>query len=241
MPPGLQPSLAWYVVVLGLLVAAAFRPWQVLNHRPLQAPWLVAMLVLPWVWWMDKLLPIGLPLHLSGMCLMVLMFGWPMAVNMALPAALFSAIIDVWGPQRLTRGALHLPPPPQPDWTSAGHLLLDRLDHIAQQAAWVGVIPATIALALGLLVRRWLPHHLFVYILGRGFFVTAAAVAVTGALAWLAGKVPNGLTPQEWMLGHWLLGWGEAISTGMLVATFVAFKPHWLLTYSDVRYLPRQP
>jgi hypothetical protein len=32
-------------------------------------------------------------------------------------------------------------------------------------------------------LRRWLPHHLFVYILGRGFFATALAVASAGALA----------------------------------------------------------
>ena len=41
------------------------------------------------------------------------------------------------------------------------------------------------------------------------------------------------------LLGHWLLAWGEAFSTGMLVAIFVAFKPEWLATWSDARYLPK--
>ena len=31
----------------------------------------------------------------------------------------------------------------------------------------------------------------------------------------------------------------DSVSTGMLVSVFVAFKPEWLLTYSDERYLPR--
>jgi len=38
-------------------------------------------------------------------------------------------------------------------------------------------------------------------------------------------------------LGHWLMAWGEAFATGMLVAIFVAFKPQWLATWSDARYL----
>jgi uncharacterized membrane protein len=68
--------------------------------------------------------------------------------------------------------------------------------------------------------------------------VTALSVSMTGYLAYLVDRKPETIALEEWMLGYWLLGWGEAISTGMLVAIFVAFKPHWLLTYSDVRYLP---
>ena len=69
---------------------------------------------------------------------------------------------------------------------------------------------------------------------------SARAMRITGALGLLVGRLPEGLDVTEWMVGHWLLGWGEAISTGMLVAVFVAFKPQWLLTYSDLRYLPGQ-
>jgi uncharacterized membrane protein len=36
----------------------------------------------------------------------------------------------------------------------------------------------------------------------------------------------------------WLIAWGEAFLTGALTAIFVAFRPQWLLTYSDERYLP---
>ncbi len=40
------------------------------------------------------------------------------------------------------------------------------------------------------------------------------------------------------LVGHWLMAWGEAFTTGMLVAIFVAFKPQWLASWSDERYLP---
>jgi uncharacterized membrane protein len=42
------------------------------------------------------------------------------------------------------------------------------------------------------------------------------------------------------MLARGLAASGDAFITGMLVAIFVAFRPHWLATYSDRLYLPRQ-
>jgi uncharacterized membrane protein len=222
-------------VIIG--VALCFKPWQMLRHRPLQSPWLGSLVLLPWAWWTQKLLPSGMALHLSGTCLLVLMFGWPMAILMVLPIALLAALLDIHGPQGLTRVASLVRPTP-PEWTDTWHLLAQRSDALVSQALWMGAMPATLGLALGLLMRRWLPHHLFVYILGRGFMATAIAITATGALGLLAGRLSPGLDATEWMLGHWLLGWGEAISTGMLVAIFVAFKPQWLLTYSDLRYLP---
>lgn len=204
--------LDWGVLLSALLVALLFKPWLPLQHAPLQNPWLGAMLVLPAVWWTQHLLPNGMALHVSGSCLLVLMFGWPLAMWSLLPIALGASLI-----QALT-------------WPDANALV--------SHMVWMGVIPATLALALGMVIRRWLPKHLFVYILGRGFMVTALAVTATGYLASMALQKPDTLDQQEWMLAYWLLGWGEAISTGMLTAIFVAFKPQWLLTYSDQRYLP---
>ncbi len=202
-------------LAVALAVAWLFKPWRVLAHTPLQTPWLVAMLALPALWWTRHLLPGNLALHVSGATLLVLMVGWPLAI-WSLPWVALAATALTW--RQL---------PPVIDWAD-----------LLNQTVWSGVIPATLALLMGLGVRRWLPRHLFVYILGRGFVATALAITATGALALLAQHKPDSLDTEEWMLAHWLLGWGEAISTGMLTATFVAFKPQWLLTYSDARYLP---
>lgn len=212
MSASLPTWLDWAVLAPALLVALLFKPWLPLRHAPLQSPWLGTMVLLPCVWWTQNLLPNGMALHVSGVCLLVLMFGWPLAMWCLLPIALGASLIQAraW-----------------PD-----------VDAVVGQIVWMGVIPGTLALALGMLVRRFLPHHLFVYILARGFFTTALAITATGYLASLAMHRPDTLDQGDWMLGYWLLGWGEAISTGMLTAIFVAFKPHWLLTYSDQRYLP---
>ncbi len=204
--------LDWAVLLTALGLALPFKPWLPLRHAPLQSPWIGAMVILPWVWWTEHLLPNGLALHVSGACLLVLMFGWPLAIWSLLPIGFAAKLIE----------ARAWPAP----------------DALVTHIVWLGVIPATLALLLGLLVRRWLPKHLFVYILGRGFIATALAVTATGYLATFAQHRPDTIDIEEWMLAHWLLGWGEAISTGMLTAIFVAFKPEWLLTYSDQRYLP---
>ena len=199
MNTSLYAGLDWVVVLGALSVALLFKPWSALSHAPLQHPWIGAMVLLPWVWWTQHLLPDGMALHLSGACMLVLMFGWPLAMWSLLPIGVGAALIQThtW-----------------PDW-----------DALATHITWMGVIPGTLALLMGLGLRRWLPHHLFIYILGRGFIVTALAITATGYLAALAQHRPDTLGLEEWMLAHWLLGWGEAISTGMLTAIFVAFKP----------------
>ena len=208
LPAGFEAAVMFGVLAMALL----FKPWLPLTHRPLQSPWLACVALLPFVWWTEHLLPNGMALHVTGACLLVLMFGWPLAM---------------WTLLTIAMGASYIERPVWPD-----------LDTLTTHVVWMGMLPATLALGLGLLIRRWLPHHLFVYILGRGFFTTAVSVTLSGALALAFGHKPDTLRGDEWMLAYWLLGWGEAVSTGMLTAVFVAFLPEWLLTYSDGRYLP---
>lgn len=223
--------MAW--VTLAALVAGAFKPWHALRHRPLQHPWLAAMALLPWAWWAQALLPSGMGFHFSGACLLVLMFGWPLAVMMMQVIGLLAALVSL-GVEGMLVTVLS-------DAAAALAWIDAHGAGIAGQVLWSGIVPSTFALGLGLGTRRWLPHHLFVYILGRGFFSTLLAITFTAALGAMAGRTPPGLQTSDWMLGHWLLAWGESMATGMLVAIFVAFRPQWLLTYSDRRYLPRRP
>lgn len=236
----LASPVEWTVVLGCLLVALPFKPWLPLKHRALQNPWLAAMLILPCVWWTRHLLPSGLALHVSGACLLVLMFGWPLAVWSISLVSVLTAVLEAFSPPRLNahQQLMNDAPPAIHSLAELAPRLLQQADDIVAQAAWLGVLPATIGLLLGLVVRRFLPAHLFVFILGRGFMTTALAITLSGLAVALLNRLPGGIDQSEWLLAHWLLGWGEAISTGMLTAIFVAFKPHWLLTYSDQRYLP---
>jgi uncharacterized membrane protein len=198
------------LIAAALAIALALAPLRMLRGGALLQPWLACVVVLPWLWATERTLPGGLTLAMSGACLMVLMFGWPLAVATLAPVAALGTLFA---------GA--------------------DVAHGVHALAWRGIVPATLALALGLATRRWLPRHLFVFILGRGFFVTAVAMMAAGALAALRQPLPPGTELATLLVGRWLMAWGEAVVTGMCTAIFVAFRPHWLATWSDRRYLPR--
>lgn len=212
---GTAPGGDWALCALILTATLPFQPWLPLRHGPLIHPWLGAMVLLPLLWSTTHLLPNGMSMHVSSACLMTLMFGWPLAMWSLVPAALASA------------------------WMGHGHF--PPLGEVVSHLVWLGLLPGTLGLFIGLGIRRLLPHHLFVFILGRAFLGSIAAVVLTGMLALLAGRKPDVFGALEWMLGYTLVAWGEGFSTGMLIATFVAFKPQWVLTYSDARYLPGRP
>jgi len=206
-------------LLLGL--ALAFRPLHTLRRAELRTPWLGAIVLLPLLWASQRFLPSGLAVHLSGACLMVLMFGWPLAVWTCVPIALIAA----W----LTGNA------------GGSVSLAGWWSQAVNQLLWVGIVPASCGLAVGLAVRHLLPKHLFVYILGRGFLGTALALMAAALLetALVASAAQH--TRGDLWLARALIAWGEAFATGMLTAIFVAFRPAWMLTYSDERYLPAAP
>ncbi len=202
--------MLWLEVLIALAAVAV-----ALALRPWRAavpPWpaLAWWALLPVFWNADRLSAQPVLQPLAGSCLLMLMLGWPLAVLMLLPVAAAT-------------------------WLLAGAPGADAL----QRLVWLGIVPVTLAMGLGAALRRWLPHHLFVYTLGRGFFATGLAVALAGALSVALHGVPPGLQAEDLMLARGLVASGDAFITGMLVAIFVAYRPHWLATYADRIYLPR--
>ena len=191
-----------------LLLALALRPWRALDTTGPPWPWLAWWAALPLLWGADRYAAMPIVQPLSGAALLVLLAGWPLAM----PALGLTALIT------MAMGGL------------------DAAEAL-QRFVWLGVAPASLAVVGGAAVRRWLPQQLFIYILGRGFFVTMLAAAAAGALSLAITGAPIGSDPADLLLARWLAASGEAFLTGMLVAIFVAFRPQWLATYSDRLYL----
>lgn len=208
----MTPWLDLLLAVAALVAALLLRPWRAVGRAGPPWPWLAWAVVMPMFWAADRLVAMPVAQPLSGVCLLVLLMGWPLAMLALLPVAALTA------------------------WLAG----LDAADTL-HRAVWLGVVPGTLALAIGLALRRWLPHHLFVYILGRGFFATALATAGAGVLSSWLHAMPGGLGEGDLMLGRWLAAWGDAWLCGMITAIFVAFRPQWLATYTDRMYLPRKP
>lgn len=201
------------LLVLALLLPALWlRPWRLLGSRDrpsgLQTPLLATLALLPLLWALPFWHAMPLQLQWSGACLVMLCLGWPLAVPvLTLVAAITWLITPATGTQALA-------------------LLL-----------WQGLVPATLALGLGALLRRFLPHHPFVYVLGRGFLGTVLCLFAASLLAQWAGHTLPNIGPELSRVALWLMAWGDAFVTGMMTAIFVAYRPQWLATWSDTLYL----
>lgn len=201
-------SINLAVLLLCLSVALLLRPWQLLKGATRLTPMLAALTLLPWLWALPSLHQMPLQLQGSGACLLVLILGWPLAVPVLCAVGVLAALISPMG------------------WDTALDLTV-----------WLGLVPATLALGLGLVVRRWIGHHLFVYILGRAFLGTVVCVFIAGVLGQWAGHSLPGVDNDLSLVAHWLIAWGDAFLTGLATAILVAYKPDWLATWSDRLYL----
>ena len=214
---GEPTSGGWLFIDLFLALAASgvalwLRPWRTLGGAAPPWPWLAAWAVMPLLWGLDRYAAVPQAQPMSGAALLMLMAGWPLAVLSLCPVAAITVLVGQVGAAE----GLH-------------------------RLVWLGVMPATLMLLIGAALRRWLPHHLFIYILGRGFFGTFIACALAGAAALALRVGPVGTVPGDLLLARVLTAFGEAVLTGMLTAILVAFRPQWLATYTDLLYLPPPP
>lgn len=208
------PPVIAYVSLLGA-VALIFRdlkaaPWKRLGGPGAFSAWCFAMITLPLLWSIDVRIGNGLALHLLGMPLFVLMFGRRLAMVGFSLAVLAYTLLQ------------------EGRWVNIGMNLL-----------LLAVLPAYCGDFVMRATRRFLPRHLFVYLLGNGFFgamVMLAAIDLTAFAAhrlW-AAAAPVGVDTLAYML---LLAWGEAFLTGFLLTIFTVYRPQWVLTFDDAVYL----
>jgi len=169
----------------------------------------VALLVL---WQIRTGIRPGLEFHLSGVCAATLMFG-PWRGMLAGLIAMIGTLLSGHG-----------------EWSNLG------MDALVFAAA-----PAFVTYGLFRLVERKLPNHFFIYVLFNGFFVAALSMIVIGAtttaLMALSGAYRLHYLLENYAPYYVLLAWSEAFSTGMAVTIMAVYRPDWLETFDDNRYI----
>jgi uncharacterized membrane protein len=192
------------IATLAITTAIARRPWRAIDEAGPPWSWVAAWALLPLLWSMDRQLGVAVLPSLSGAALLVLMTGWPLAVLACVPIGLIALL----GGPLDAHEALH-------------------------RAVWLGIVPATVALAVSAMVRRWLPLHVGVYVFAGAFFGSGVAV-------WLAGTIGAALAAApaapDAGVARVLMALGEAAITGAVVTLLVAQRPEALATYSDRSY-----
>lgn len=214
---GLLPMALYWVagaIYLGILGYAIYSaPWRSFRLDPQRVHVFlgscVGLLVL---WQMHAGLRPGLGYHILGGTLFVLMFGWQLAF-LGLSMVAFGSTLNGMG---------------------------DFLSLPLNSLVMVGV-PVGLSYAVYRLAVRFLPHNFFVYVLGNGFFCGALAMAATVAVSslLLLGFSPYSFhkIASEYLALAPLMMFAEAFFTGMLATSLVLFRPEWVTTFDDRRYL----
>ncbi len=201
-------------------LALAFLAWRWLmsgDWRQLAEPqrmnlFLGATVVALALWQIRTGVKPGLTFHLYGMAALTLMFGFWRAT--------FAGVLILLANAAFGRGS----------WSALG---IDAL--------LTAALPAALSWGLFRLLDRRLPNHFFIYVLGNGFFGAALSVAAIG-LATTALMALGGAYPLDYLLSHYtpyalLISWGEAFTTGMMVTVMVVYRPAWVETFDDVKYI----
>ncbi|KZE25949.1 energy-coupling factor ABC transporter permease [Crenobacter luteus] len=219
LPAHLFPALFLWCACAAALAGLCVAAWRAdaASLTPSRAnAWGGAAVLTLLMWSLSGGFKPGLSFHLLGAAVLTLLMG-PWRALIALAAILAVATA-----------------------TGGGGWLAIGLNWLTMAAVPVGVVGAALWLA-----RRFLPANLFVYVFvnaflagGASFF--ASALAGVGALA-LAGAYEPDYLLLDALPFYFLLSWSEAFTTGFLLAVLVVYRPHWVSTFDDARYLKQPP
>jgi len=201
----------WALTALlaGLILRRA--GWGMLRDAANLNVFLAATVVVLCLWLIKTGIKPGLNFHLLGATALTLMFR-PLFALLAI--ALITAAFSLW-----------------------------HGEYAAFAANWLimGAVPVGVSWALFRFIDGRLPNHFFVYVFLNAFFgsalaITAVGLASTGFAA-LAGAYPLAYLLEEYLPYYLLMAWSEAFATGMLITLMVVYRPAWVATFDDRRYL----
>ncbi len=206
---------AWILTGLGLAWAARHAQWEHLAACSLTRLWHASIIAVVLLWSLKGSLKDGFSFHLLGMAALSLMLRPPLALISAALAIFVLVIIE-----RAT------------------------LAHLAPVWLTLAAVPIAVSRGTLWLAERYLPANFFVYVfvvafLGTALSLAAALAAALITWAWAADLELASLWERYFPIVT-QLGFGEALLTGMLITIGVVYRPQWVASFDDQRYLARK-
>lgn len=197
-----------------LLLAALLLPacQRIARLQPLPSPHLAGGLTVAIaLMWAARITPVpGLTVHLTGAALAT----WLLGADLALLAVSAGALLAVGF------GAL--------DW-----------DMVALDALLHGALPVQVSRWWLAACERRFGANLFVYLLGVAFFGTSVAVILASLATTVLGLLLGLPVPRDAWIALVPLSYAEAFITGAITTLLVVYRPQWVATFDDRRYLRR--
>ncbi|MFO1323070.1 MAG: hypothetical protein U1F15_03300 [Burkholderiales bacterium] len=212
--PGVVAAVAWAGAVGVLAWAWWAAPWRRLASNEASHVWYGTIFTLVVLWSIRATLADGVVIHLLGVGAFALAAGGPLAL---LGGALVVAFTT----------AVHATP--------AGNAGAVYLQNVA--------LPVAVTLATLRGTQRWLPANFFVYVWGAGFVGPALGLAAAGlagaAVVAMAGGPGAAGVFDDYAPYLVYLAFAEGTLSGMLITLLVVYRPRWVATFEDERYLNR--
>lgn len=196
------------------LVALAVRraPWARFGESEPVHVWYGAIFCVVVLWNLQATVGEGFRFHLLGVAAFTLLAGPALALVGGAIATLLQIAV---------RDGL---------WANAGLAFLTMVA-VPVAATWIVLRFA----------ERRLPPNFFVYVFvvaffGAGVSFAAAGIAGASALTWGAGR-EAALVFGEYVPYLGYLAFGEATLTGMALTLAVVYRPRWVASFDDARYI----
>lgn len=171
-----------------------------------------AMVLLLLLWGIKAGVSPGLGFHHLGATIFTLMFGWPLAI-FGLSIIMLASVL----------------------------MQHNELVSLGANGCLSIVIPVMTSYAVLKLSQKYLPDNFFIYIFVAAFFGAGIAVAVSRlssiVLLSLVDAYPDAKLIQESLMYTPLFMFPEMFVTGMLISIFVVYKPDWVASFDDSRYI----
>ena len=199
------------LALLALIAALLRAPWWWLRRPGSVHVIGGAFAILLVLWQLRAGIGAGPWLHLLGATVLTLMFSWQFA--------LCTLALLVLGSAAGGHG----------DFSTAG-----------LNFCVMGMLPVAVSYAFARGVERWLAPNLFVYVFVTAFIGAALAVATVvlagGALVLSAGVTVDHVIDNFLPTGLLIL-FPEAFATGACLTLAVVYRPQWVVSFDDRRYL----
>ncbi len=205
-------AAGWILAAPLLAHAVRVAPWRRVIEGNAVHVWYGGIFCLIVLWSMQATIGDAFTFHLLGVSAFTLAVGPALALaGVALALAIEIAV----------RGAT---------WQNAGIAFVT-----------MAAIPVTVTALVLRFAERRLPPNFFVYVFVGAFFgawLSYAAAALAGAAVFTLGAWPSASTVFGEYAPYFLyLAFGEATLTGMVITLAVVYRPQWVATFDDARYL----
>jgi uncharacterized membrane protein len=215
-PGGLFPGGVLWAAHLGaapiLFYALYTAPWGRLRDAEQLHVFLGACVSLLMLWSLRAGILPGLNFHLLGVTALTLMFGWRLAM-----VGVGAVVVGI----TLNGGA---------NWET-----------LSLNVLVMGMAPIAVTQTVLWAARRYLPHHFFIYVFINAFLAGGLCILAVGftasLLMWGSGVYELEALGYGYLAYLPMMFFPEGLINGTLMTIFVAYRPHWVDSFDDAKYL----